>query len=96
MPRSDGDAGILLAAPVFAENGGPLTGFITFSYRLGPLMLSNDEPSLFNVTLRDPRNEQLEFASDRNGNVGAADRRAGACERRRCCKASRSAVATSC
>ena len=70
LPRSDGHAGIMLAAPVFAENGGPLTGFITFSYRLGPLMLSNDEPSLFNVTLRDPRNEQLEFASDRNGNVG--------------------------
>ena len=70
LPRSDGHAGIMLAAPVFAENGGPLTGFITFSYRLGPLMLGNDEPSLFNVTLRDPRNEQLEFASDRNGNVG--------------------------
>jgi two-component sensor histidine kinase len=70
LPRSDGHAGIMLAAPVFAENGGPLTGFITFSYRLGPLMLSNDEPSLFNVTLRDPRNEQLEFATDRNGNVG--------------------------
>jgi two-component sensor histidine kinase len=70
LPRSDGHAGIMLAAPVFAENGGPLTGFITFSYRLGPLMLNNDEPSLFNVTLRDPRNEQLEFATDRNGNVG--------------------------
>ena len=33
-------------------------------------MLSNDEPSLFNVTLRDPRNEQMEFSADRNGNVG--------------------------
>jgi two-component sensor histidine kinase len=70
LPRSDGNAGILLAAPVFAENGGTLNGFITFSYKLGPLMLNNDEPSLFNVTLRDPRNEQLEFSSDRNGNVG--------------------------
>jgi two-component sensor histidine kinase len=71
LPRSDGDAGILLAAPVFAENGGPLAGFISFSYRLGPLMLSNDEPSLFNVTLRDPRNESLEFSSDGSGRVGA-------------------------
>jgi two-component sensor histidine kinase len=70
LPRSNGNAGIVLAAPVFAEVTGPLTGFITFSYMLGPLMLSNDEPSLFNVTLRDPRNEQLEFAADRTGNVG--------------------------
>lgn len=70
LPRSGGDAGILLAAPVFAENGGPLTGFISFSYRLGPLMLSNDEPSLFNVTLRDPRNESMEFSADGNGIVG--------------------------
>ena len=64
LPRSDGNVGILLAAPVYAENGGPLNGFITFSYKLGPLMLSNDEPSLFIVTLRDPRNEQVEFAAD--------------------------------
>lgn len=70
LPRSAGNAGIMLAAPVFAEVTGPLTGFSTFSYLLGPLMLSNDEPSLFNVTLRDPRNEQMEFAADRNGNVG--------------------------
>ncbi len=70
LQRTDGDAGILLVAPVFAENGGPLTGFISFSYRLGPLMLSNDEPSLFNVTLRDPRNESLEFTADGNGIVG--------------------------
>jgi two-component sensor histidine kinase len=70
LQRTDGDSGILLVAPVFAENGGPLTGFISFSYRLGPLMLSNDEPSLFNVTLRDPRNESLEFSPDRNGIVG--------------------------
>jgi two-component sensor histidine kinase len=70
LQRADGDAGILLAAPVFAENGGPLTGFISFSYRLGPLMLGNDEPSLFNVTLRDPRDESREFSADRNGIVG--------------------------
>ena len=75
---------------------GRSTGFITFSYRLGPLMLGNDEPSLFNVTLRDPRNESLEFSADRNGIVGAADRRAGRARRRRCCRASTSAAATSC
>lgn len=72
LPRSDGEAGILLAAPVVAENNGALSGFISFSYRLGSLMLSNDEPSLFNVTLRDPRDESREFSADRNGNVGAA------------------------
>jgi two-component sensor histidine kinase len=70
LPRSDGNAGIVLAAPVYADSGGALNGFITFSYKLGPLMLNNDEPSLFNVTLRDPRNEQMEFFADRNGNVG--------------------------
>lgn len=71
LPRTEGNAGIMLAAPVFAEGGsGQLSGFITFSYLLGPLMLSNDEPSLFNVTLRDPRNEQMEFSADRIGNVG--------------------------
>jgi two-component sensor histidine kinase len=72
LPRSDGEAGILLAAPVFAENSASLAGFISFSYRLGSLMLGNDEPSLFNVTLRDPRDESREFSADRNGNVGAA------------------------
>jgi two-component sensor histidine kinase len=72
LPRADGNAGILLAAPVVAESGGSPIGFITFSYRLGSLMLGNDDASLFTVTLRDPRNEALEYSADRNGNVGAA------------------------
>lgn len=72
LPRADGNAGILLAAPVYGENSATPIGFITFSYRLGPLMLGNDDPSLFNVTLRDPRNEALEYSADRNGNVGIA------------------------
>ncbi|WP_245309067.1 hypothetical protein [Bradyrhizobium retamae] len=32
------------------RNQSRTTGFITFSYLLGPLMLNNDEPSLFSVT----------------------------------------------
>ena len=30
-------------------------GFVSFSYELGPLMLANDELSLFAVALKDPR-----------------------------------------
>jgi two-component sensor histidine kinase len=72
LPRADDNAGILVAAPVYGESRTIPIGFITFSYRLGPLMLGNDDPSLFTVTLRDPRNEAFEFTADRNGNVGAA------------------------
>ena len=71
LPRTDGHAGILLAAPVYGENSATPIGFITFSYRLASLMLGNDDPSLFSVTLRDPRNEQLEYSVDRTGHVGS-------------------------
>jgi two-component sensor histidine kinase len=41
-------------------------GFVTFSYELAPLMLANDDLSLFSVALIDPRNDNSELiATDR-------------------------------
>lgn len=64
--------GVFLAAPVFAEGTSTLLGFITFSYRLGPLLLNNDDTSLFKVTLADPGDRHKEYVADANGNAGPA------------------------
>ncbi len=72
LPRSDGNVGVVLAAPVFADGSGAPIGFITFSYLLGPLMLGNEEPSPFTVTLRDPRDDLKEFVADNRNHVGAS------------------------
>lgn len=72
LPRSDGNVGVVLAAPVFVENSGTPIGFITFSYLLGPLMLDNDEPSPFTVAVRDPRDDLKEFTADAQNHVGPA------------------------
>lgn len=61
--------GIFLAAPVFAESSNTVLGFITFSYRLGPLFLNNDDTSLFKVTLADPTDRQKEYVADASGNA---------------------------
>lgn len=68
--RADGPIGIVLAAPVRGEKNG-IAGFLTISYRLAPLMLANDELSLFSVALRDPRNASNNLSADSNGNVTA-------------------------
>ena len=44
-------------------------GFVTFSYELAPLMLTNDDLSLFSVVLKDPRNDNGELIADDRGNV---------------------------
>lgn len=63
-------AGVFLAAPVFVEGTSTPMGFITFSYRLGPLLLNNDDTSLFRVTLADPADRQKEYVADASGNAG--------------------------
>ncbi|MHB8269302.1 CHASE domain-containing protein [Bradyrhizobium sp.] len=66
-----GPAGLVLAAPVLQEGDASPAGFVTFSYELAPLMLTNDDLSLFSVVLKDPRSEDGELIADDRGNVTA-------------------------
>jgi two-component sensor histidine kinase len=67
--RPNGPAGLVLAAPVLQEGDASPAGFVTFSYELAPLLLTNDDLSLFSVVLKDPRNENGELIADERGNV---------------------------
>ncbi|HLJ00615.1 MAG TPA: HWE histidine kinase domain-containing protein [Bradyrhizobium sp.] len=65
----DGTIGLVLAAPVLQDNGTEPAGFVTFSYELAPLMLADDDLSLFGVALRDPRNDNNELFANERGMV---------------------------
>jgi two-component sensor histidine kinase len=67
--RKDGPVGLVLAAPVLQDNGAQPAGFVTFSYELAPLMLANDDLSLFSVALKDPRNDDAELIATEKGSV---------------------------
>jgi two-component sensor histidine kinase len=68
--RVDGPIGLVLAAPVAPEGAAkPTVGFVTFSYELGPLMLTNDDLSLFSVALKDPRSAEDELIANEQGVV---------------------------
>jgi two-component sensor histidine kinase len=67
--RPDGPEGVVLAAPVLQDGSDLPAGFVTFSYELAPLMLTNDDLSLFSVVLKDPRNDNGELIADDRGNV---------------------------
>ena len=67
--RKDGPVGIVLAAPVLQEGSNEAAGFVTFSYELAPLMLTNDDRSLFSVVLKDPRDANDEFVANDQGVV---------------------------
>jgi two-component sensor histidine kinase len=69
--RPDGPIGLVLATPVLQEGTETPAGFVTFSYQLASLMLTNDELSLFSIVLQDPRNPASEFIADDSGNVTA-------------------------
>lgn len=71
LPRTDGSLGIVLIAPAFDENARTPIGFVTFSYRLAPLMLVNEATSPFRVVLNDPRDETKELAVDSIGRIAA-------------------------
>ena len=64
-----GPVGIVLASPVPQEGGSGPAGFVTFSYELAPLMLVNDDRSLFSVVLKDPRDSNDEFVASEQGVV---------------------------
>lgn len=61
--RPKGPIGLVLAAPVLQEGATQPAGFVTFSYELAPLMLANDDLSLFSVVLKDPRDANVELVA---------------------------------
>jgi two-component sensor histidine kinase len=67
----NGPTGVVLAAPV-AREGNRVSGFLTFAYKVAPLMLSNDEPSPFDVALVDPRQPTQDLKADAQGSLVAA------------------------
>jgi two-component sensor histidine kinase len=69
LMHPDGPIGIVLAAPVVQEGGVSPVGFVTFSYELAPLMLANDDLSLFSVVLKDPRRADSELIANDQGIV---------------------------
>ena len=69
--RPDGPIGVVLAAPVLQEGDTPPAGFVTFSYELAPLMLANDDLSLFSVVLKDPRRTDGELIENDQGMVAS-------------------------
>jgi two-component sensor histidine kinase len=69
--RPDGPVGLVLAAPVVPDGASEPAGFVTFSYELAPLMLTNDDLSLFSVALKDPRSEGGELIANDRGIVSS-------------------------
>jgi two-component sensor histidine kinase len=67
--RPNGPIGLVLAAPVLQEEAAQPAGFVTFSYELAPLMLANDDLSLFSVVLKDPRSDDGELIANDQGIV---------------------------
>jgi two-component sensor histidine kinase len=67
----NGPIGLALAAPVIQEGTTSPAGFVTFSYELAPLMLTNDDLSLFSVALKDPRKPGGELIANDRGVVSA-------------------------
>jgi two-component sensor histidine kinase len=67
--RADGPIGLMLAAPVLQEDEAKPAGFVTFAYELAPLMLANDDLSLFSVALKDPRSDAGELIANDRGAV---------------------------
>jgi two-component sensor histidine kinase len=67
--RADGPVGLVLAAPVMQEGDAEPVGFVTFSYELAPMMLTNDDLSLFSVVLKDPHSADGELVANDQGVV---------------------------
>ena len=67
----NGPVGISLAAPVVQEGASTPAGFVTFSYELAPLMLTNDDLSLFSVAVKDPRTDDSELIANDRGVVSS-------------------------
>ena len=75
--RKNGPIGIVLAAPVQQEGASAPAGFVTFSYELASLMLTNDDLSMFSVVLRNPQEPNAELIADDQGHVTSRAVRGG-------------------
>ncbi len=69
--RPNGPIGLILAAPVTPPLTTAPAGFVTFSYELASLMLTNDDLSLFSVALKDPRGNDGELVASDQGVVSS-------------------------
>jgi two-component sensor histidine kinase len=69
LVRPNGPVGIVLAAPVVQDGTTSPAGFVAFSYELAPLMLTNDDQSLFSVVLKDPSSADGELIANDQGIV---------------------------
>jgi two-component sensor histidine kinase len=69
LVRPNGPVGIVLAAPVIQDGTTSPAGFVTFSYELAPLMLTNDDQSRFSVVLKDPHSADGELIANDQGVV---------------------------
>jgi two-component sensor histidine kinase len=67
--RQNGPIGIVLASAIVPEGSTEPAGFVTFSYELAPLMLTNDDRSLFAVVLKDPDDVSDEYVANEQGVV---------------------------
>jgi len=72
---ANGPNGVVLAAPVFHDGSRAVAGFLTFSYRVAPLMLSNEETSPFDVVLEDPRDQSKDLKAVGQDALVAVDAR---------------------
>jgi two-component sensor histidine kinase len=71
LQGANGPIGLALTAPVIQEGATSPAGFVTFSYELAPLMLTNDDLSLFSVVLKDPRRADGELIANDRGVVSS-------------------------
>jgi two-component sensor histidine kinase len=57
----------VLASSIPQEGSSEPAGFVAFSYELAPLMLTNDDRSLFSVVLKDPDDASDEYVANEQG-----------------------------
>jgi two-component sensor histidine kinase len=65
--KQNGPIGLVLASAILKEGTTETAGFVTFSYELAPLMLTNDDRSLFSVVLKDPDDASDEYVANDQG-----------------------------
>jgi two-component sensor histidine kinase len=56
--------GLVLVAPIQQAGAPQIAGFLTFSYRIAPLLLASDESAPFRVALQDPTDPGRQIVAD--------------------------------